>query len=52
VELILTIMLPIGKNVRIDSYKDLIDSSKLQMPDWMEPLLKVSYFMHYFSSEA
>jgi hypothetical protein len=22
------------------------------MPEWIEPLIKVSYFMHYFSGET
>ncbi|CDW79829.1 hect domain and rcc1-like domain-containing protein [Stylonychia lemnae] len=52
VELILTIMMPVDKNVRVDSYKDLIDANKLSMPDWIKPLIKVSNIMHYFSSEV
>ena len=49
-ELIIAMMMP-GKQVRIDSYKDLFDSSKLELPEWLQPLIKASYFMHFFSGE-
>lgn len=45
-------MMPTVKDVRINSYKDLIDVSILSMPEWIEPLIKVAYFMHYFSKET
>jgi hypothetical protein len=44
-------MMPTFKEIRIHSYKDLLDVNKLSMPEWIEPLIKVSYFMHYFSGE-
>eukprot|EP00347_Sterkiella_histriomuscorum_P020695 403336831 len=51
VELIITIMLPSKRHLRIQSFKDLIDANKLALPDWIQPLIKVAYLMHYFSSE-
>mmetsp|Transcript_23263 Transcript_23263/g.22847 ORF Transcript_23263/g.22847 Transcript_23263/m.22847 type:complete len:145 (-) Transcript_23263:126-560(-) len=51
-ELILTIVLPTERGVQLDSYKDLIEQSKLSVPEWIEPLIKVSYFMHFFSNET
>ena len=51
-ELILTIMLPTQRDIRINSYKDLLDLDKISLPEWIEPLIKVSYFMHFFSSET
>jgi hypothetical protein len=45
-------MMPTSSTIRVDSYKSLLDSNKLTMPEWIEPLLKVAYFMHYFNAEA
>jgi hypothetical protein len=52
VELILTIMLPTYEGVQITSYRDLINEKRLSMPDWIEPLIKVAYFLHFFSNET
>jgi hypothetical protein len=50
VELILTMMMPNVQSVTIDSYRDLLGGA-LELPEWLEPLVKALYFMQYFSGE-
>jgi len=44
-------MVPTEKKITIDSYHELIAKEKFTLPDWMEPLIRVSYFLHFFRGQ-
>jgi len=51
VEFFMLLMVPTQKNLTIKSYHDLIPKGKFELPEWMEPLIRVSYFIHFFRGE-
>ena len=53
----MTMMVPTERKLALQSYTDLMPkkedgiSPTFTMPEWFEPLLKVSYFLHFFRDE-
>jgi len=56
-EFLMTVFVPTSKTDRINSFVDLLpqkDDKKnaaITLPDWIRPLIRVSYFLHYFRGE-
>ena len=53
-EFLMTIVIPIDKQSRLNSYKDLlsIKAEHLgELREWLDPLMKTSLFMHFFNNE-
>jgi hypothetical protein len=51
IEFMMLLMVPTEKKITIDSYHELIAKEKFTLPDWMEPLIRVSYFLHFFRGQ-
>lgn len=45
------LVVPTERRSTIASYKDLIPSQVVSMPEWMDALIKVSHFVHFFRGE-
>ena len=51
------LMVPTESKLALKSYRDLLPTKEdgvtasFEMPEWFEPLLKVSYFLHFFRDE-
>ena len=50
----MTLAIPISKSVDFKNENDLLfpGEDKVQLPEWTEPLLNVSAFLHFFRGEA
>ena len=53
-ELLMTLAIPISKSVDFKNVNDLLfpGEDKVQLPEWTEPLLNVSAFLHFFRGES
>mmetsp|Transcript_18789 Transcript_18789/g.23397 ORF Transcript_18789/g.23397 Transcript_18789/m.23397 type:complete len:81 (+) Transcript_18789:408-650(+) len=58
IEFLMVLMVPTERNVQLESFEDLLprDASNskqasFSLPDWLVPLVKVSYFLHFFREE-
>jgi rubrerythrin len=53
----MTIVIPIDKYTKLNSYKDLLDFKEIkaehlnELQEWLDPLIKTSQFMHFFNNE-
>lgn len=44
--------MPTCKDVRVESYTEILNKNVLNIPEWLDPLVKASYFMHAFNQET
>ena len=53
----MVLMVPTERSLSIKSYQDLLPTKEdgvtpsFSLPDWLEPLIKVSHFLHFFREE-
>lgn len=49
----MSLMIPTQKGIEIESEQDLMPKdSGFTMPDWISPLIKVSFYLNFFRGEA
>ena len=50
----MTIAVPLSQSKTFGAGSELLstEADKLELPDWTNPLLNVSYFLHFFRGEA
>ena len=48
IEFLMLAMVPTEKKMALTSYHDLIKNESFQFPEWMDPLIRISYFLHFF----
>ena len=57
IEFLMILMVPTESKLALNSYADLLPKKEdgvtpsFEMPEWFLPLLKVSYFLHFFRDE-
>ena len=47
-------IIPLDKCTTMQSYQDVLElktSSQKELIEWMDPLMKTSFFIHYFNNE-
>jgi len=50
VELLMTFIIPMhAEDKQLESHKDLLDG--VALPEWLVPIVNVSFFLHYFRGE-
>lgn len=48
----MSLMIPTQRGIEIESEQDLLPkNSGFSMPDWISPLIKVSFYLHFFRGE-
>jgi hypothetical protein len=51
VEFMMSFVIPIGKQAsQLTSYRDML-SQQIEIPDWMAPSLRLSFYLHYFRGD-
>lgn len=57
IEFLMILMVPTERKLSLTSYKDLLPKKEdkvtpmFEIPDWLQPLIKVCYFLHFFRDE-
>ncbi len=51
IEFLMLAMVPTEQNMALQSYHQLIENESFQFPEWMDPLVRISYFLHFFRKD-
>ena len=51
IEFLMLAMVPTEQKMVIQSYHELIKNESFQFREWMDPLIRISYFLHFFRKD-